>query len=75
MCNLCLCVFFLCMWLHLSNDVCTRACRGNLRGCSSPADSCLTAVAEGLGEAVKTSQIDLVSAAATARQTLRSTQA
>ncbi len=43
-----------CMCLRPNEDVCSNACRGKLRGCSSPADSCLTAEAEGLGEAVKT---------------------
>lgn len=43
-----------CMCLRLSVDVRSNACRGKLRDCSSPADSCLTAAAESLGEAVKT---------------------
>lgn len=48
-------VFFcVCMCLRLGVDVRSNARRGKPRGCSSPADSCLTAVAEGLGEAVKT---------------------
>ena len=41
--------------VRLSVDVCGNAhfCRGPQRGCTSPADLGLTAVAKGLGEAVK----------------------
>lgn len=40
-------LFFFCV------NVCSNPSCGKLRRRSSPADSCLTAVAEGLGEAVK----------------------
>lgn len=53
MCNLCRCVC-VCACVCVSAWMCVAVpAVGNLQAVLPPADSCLTAVAEGLGEAVK----------------------